>query len=314
MVHPLFYLRKYDLYLFMNLFNKLQYKVKSRLNTYKAKQRAEKRKATILDYFRQHEPADAELKAAVNYLKSHPLSVFPDSFTHKYNFKSIEVHKDTDKDLLWVNHEGHRLYFKRSYNVTTIKLLYNGLLAEQDPESPHRYTAEGFDIAEGDVLLDVGSAEGIFTLSNIVKLKKAYLFEREPEWVEALEATFEPWKDKVEIISKFVSDVNDAENICIDTFLEEKQDGPTIVKIDVEGAEDRVLKGMEQTVRQHHPKIALCTYHKQGDFIKFSAYLAERNYITSTTKGVMFFLSSDETLTAPFFRKGLVRAVAAPDN
>lgn len=292
----------------MNLFSKLQYKFNSRLNTYKAKQRAEKRKAYILDYFRTHVPEEPEFKAAVAYLENHPLGVFPDSFTDKYNFRDVEVFRDAVKDLLWVNHEGHRLYFKRSYNVTTVKLLYNGLLAEQDPESPHRYTATGFELKPDDVLLDVGSAEGIFTLSNIVKLKKAYLFEREPEWVEALEATFEPWRNKVEIISKFVSDVDDAENICIDTFLTDREDVPTMVKIDVEGAEDRVLSGMERTIQRHHPDIALCTYHKQHDFSKFDNYLTERDYTTSTTKGLMFFLSTDETLSPPFFRKGLLRA------
>lgn len=292
----------------MNLFSKLQYKIKSRLNTYKAKQRAEKRSATILSYFRNNEPTDSEFKSAVAYLKDHPLCVFPDSFTDKYNYKDIEVFKDTSKDLLWVNHDGHRLYFKRSYNITTVKLLYNGLLAEQDPVSPHRYTTEGFDLKQDDILLDVGSAEGIFTLSNITILQKAYLFEREPEWVEALEATFAPWKDKVEIISKFVSDIDNTENICIDTFLSDKSDVPTMVKIDVEGAEDRVLKGMEETIKHHHPNIALCTYHKQHDFSKFNTYLSERGYATSTTKGLMFFLSEDEKLSPPFFRKGLLRA------
>lgn len=292
----------------MNLFSKLQYKVKSRLNTYKARQLAEKRKTTILDYFRENEPTEPELKTAVAYLKNHPMSVFPNAFKEKYNFKDIEVFKDASNGLLWVKHEGHKLYFKRSYNITTVKLLYNGLLAEQDPESPHCYTAKGFELKQDDVLLDVGSAEGIFTLTNIIRLKKAYLFEREPEWLEALEATFKPWGNKVEIISKFVSDVNDEENICIDTFLRDKVDIPNMIKIDVEGAEDRVLRGMEQTIKQHHPAIALCTYHKQHDYDKFNAYLSERDYATTTTKGLMFFLSEGETLTPPFFRKGLLRA------
>lgn len=292
----------------MNLFSKLQYKVKSRLNTYKARQRAEKRRRVILDYFQMNKPDEPEIKAAVSYLKDHPLSVFPDAFREKYNFNDIEVFKDDSKGLLWVNHEGNKLYFKRSYNITTVKLLYNGLLAEQDPDSPHRYTAKGFELKEGDVLLDVGSAEGIFTLSNISMLKNAFLFEREPEWIEALEATFEPWKDKIEIISKFVSDIDDVDNICIDTFLEGKMVVPNLVKIDVEGAEERVLNGMEQTIRQHHPDIALCTYHKQHDFSKFNTYFAEKDYVTSTTRGLMFFLSTDETLSPPFFRKGLIRA------
>lgn len=292
----------------MNLFSKLQYKIKSRLNTYAARQRADKRRTAILEYFKINEPSEPEFRAAVAYLKHHPLSVFPDSFTDKYNFQDIEVFKDVAKDLLWVNHGGHRLYFKRSYNTTTVKLLYNGLLAEQDVASPHRYTAKGFELKAGDVLLDVGSAEGIFTLSNITMLKKAVLFEREPEWVEALEATFEPWKEKVQIVSKFVSDVNDAENICIDTFLEGTTLVPDLVKIDVEGAEERVLKGMERLIAEYHPDIALCTYHKQHDFSKFNTYFAQKDYVTGTTPGLMFFLSADETLQPPFFRKGLIRA------
>ena len=292
----------------MNLFSKLQYKIKSRLNTYAARQRAAKRRTAILEYFKINEPSEPEFRAAVAYLKHHPLGVFPDSFTDKYNFRDIEVFKDQAKDLLWVNHEGHRLYFKRSYNTTTVKLLYNGLLAEQDMVSPHRYTAKGFELKKGDVLLDVGSAEGIFTLSNINLLEKAVLFEREPEWVEALQATFEPWKERIEIISKFVSDTDDAENIRIDTFLKGTSLLPDMVKIDVEGAEERVLKGMEETIAKCHPAIALCTYHKQHDFTKFSAYFAQKDYVTGTTPGLMFFLSAEESLQPPFFRKGLIRA------
>jgi hypothetical protein len=292
----------------MNLFNKLLYKVSSRLNTYKATVRAQKRRDTILKYFDANKPVDAEINAAYEHLKNHSLSVFPALFAEKYNFQNIEVHHDASKGLHWVSHNGHRLYFKRSYTVTTIKILYSGLLAEQDLESPHCYTGENFNLIQEDVLLDVGSAEGIFALSNIESLQRVCLFERENEWVEALEATFEPWKSKVEIISKFVSDVTNEENITIDDFLKSKSFVPSLVKIDVEGAEDRVLRGMEETIQKHHPKIALCTYHKQGDFDKFSKYLSERNYSTATTTGVMFFLSPGESLKPPFFRKGLIRA------
>jgi len=292
----------------MNLLNKLQYKVSSRLNTYKVKQQAQNQRNVILDHFHANRPVDAEINKAYNYLKDNPLSVFPSAFVEKYHFQDIDVHKDMDRNLFWVNHYGHRLYFKRSYTITTIKILYNGLLAEQDPDSPHRYTDEKFDFEEGDVLLDVGSAEGIFALSNIDRLKKVCLFEREEEWVEALEATFEPWKDKVEIISKFVADKNDSDHISIDAFLSEKSFVPDLIKIDVEGAEDQVLRGMEHAIQKHHPKIALCTYHKQGDYDKFTNYLSERRYSTSTTNGVMFFLSPGEKLTPPFFRKGILRA------
>lgn len=292
----------------MNIIDKLVYKFRSRLNTYLARTKNEGRRRKILRYFRENETTDPEIKDIIDFLKENPLGVFLNSFKNKYHPKDVKVYKDTSNDLFWVDHYGKRLYFKRSYNITTIRLLYNGLLAEQDAESPHCYVNEDFNVKQGDILLDIGSAEGIFTLSNIQQLKKAILFERDPEWLEALEATFAPWKDKVEIISKFVSDTDDLDNVSIDTFLSEKQLDADFVKIDVEGAEERVLNGMRVTTGKYHPKIALCTYHRQDDFHKFNKYLSQLGYKVSSTKGFMFFLSNDEVLSPPFFRRGLIRA------
>ncbi|EOR93120.1 hypothetical protein ADIARSV_3685 [Arcticibacter svalbardensis MN12-7] len=292
------------------MLDKLIYKVTCRLTSYKGKKEASNVRNNILTYFSANPPTDPEYQQAVAYLKNHQLGVFLGTFSDKYNFHDIEVFKDPSNHLSFVNHQGHRLYFKRSYNITTIKMLYNGLLKEQDPDSPHRYTNAQFFLKQGDILFDVGSAEGIFPLSNIDLLGKVILFERDSEWSEALQATFAPWKGKVQIISRFVSDKNDSDNISIDTFIAEKSIVPNFVKIDVEGVEDQVLKGMEQTIQQYHPKIALCTYHQQGDFKRFSAELAEKGYKIESTKGLMYFLSKDkgETPQPPFFRKGLIRA------
>ena len=71
------------------------------------------------------------------------------------------------------------------------------------------YLSDNFTVQQDDVLLDVGSAEGIFALTHIEKLKHVVLFERNAQWVEALEATFAPWKEKVTIIRKYVSDCDD---------------------------------------------------------------------------------------------------------
>ena len=45
--------------------------------------------------------------------------------------------------------------------------LYIDLLTESDIESPHNYTDSEFFLKEDSILLDIGSAEGIFVLSNI---------------------------------------------------------------------------------------------------------------------------------------------------
>ena len=79
-----------------------------------------------------------------------------------------------------------------------------------------------FNLNDSDVLADFGAAEGNFTLAVIDRIKKAYLFEYDPEWIEALRLTFKPWQDKVEIVPKFVSDKNDNKHCSGDVFFKDK--------------------------------------------------------------------------------------------
>ena len=46
------------------------------------------------------------------------------------------------------------------------------------------------------------------------------------------------------------------------------------VKMDIEGAELDALKGGEQTIRRHRPKLAISLYHKPDDFDSIPRYLA----------------------------------------
>src|SRR5205085_2663461 len=104
-----------------------------------------------------------------------------------------------------------RLYFKRSWTKDDVRSSYNALLIEQDEQSPHRYLTKQFNLENGSVVVDIGTAEGNFALSVIEKVSLIYLFEADEQWAEALHATFDPWKDKVRIINKYVSD-HESEN------------------------------------------------------------------------------------------------------
>ena len=55
----------------------------------------------------------------------------------------------------------------------------------------------------GKVFVDVGCAEGYSSLEIIEEAKHVYLFEQNESWLEAIRATFEPWKDKVTIVQKY---------------------------------------------------------------------------------------------------------------
>ena len=43
---------------------------------------------------------------------------------------------------------------------------------------------------------------------------------------------------------------------------------PTLIKMDIEGAEYNALLGAEETIRTHHPKLAICVYHSLEDYIR----------------------------------------------
>jgi len=286
----------------------IQYKMDCELKNIQRKRELSGMKNKILSYYAKHASEQKEVEESIKYLRHSPLRTFCSSFADAYKWENIEVLMDTSNGLRYVMHQGKRLYFVRSFNDRTVKYCYSGLITEQDPDSPHCYLGEDFKVLADDVLLDVGSAEGIFSLTHIEKLKQVILFERDPQWVEALEATFAPWKEKVTIVRKYVSDCNDEENVTIDSFLSDKPYIPTFIKIDVEGAEQRVLDGMQQTIKLNDLRLALCTYHQQNDFKHFASFLSEKGFKWSASKGVMIFLNDLNSLQAPYFRKGLIRA------
>ncbi|MFK8057964.1 MAG: FkbM family methyltransferase [Saprospiraceae bacterium] len=265
---------------------------------------------TILDHYKSLEKSavSQEEKIALEYLSKNGLCVFPYSFTDKYKKDDIVVHDDEELKLKYVFLDGKRLYFKRNSSTRGIKRNYSRLLAEQDLESPHRYLTDDFDIGQNAILVDVGAAEGNLPLSVIEKVSKVYLFETDPAWIEALEATFAPWKDKVEIVNKFVSNTNDASNVSLDEFFGDK---PVfdVLKVDAEGAEADILEGSKAILATKHPmKLALCCYHKPHDDVEFTATLSAVDFSISFADGYMIF-TDPATFFPPYLRRGVLRAV-----
>jgi hypothetical protein len=117
------------------------------------------------------------------------------------------------------------------------------------------------------VIADVGAAEGIFTLNNIDKIKKSYLFECEEKWIESLKMTFKPWKEKIVIINNKVSDNTSIKSMSLDDFVEnEDVEDLNFIKADIEGAEISLVLGANRILsNQKGLQIVLCTYHNQND-------------------------------------------------
>ncbi len=254
------------------------------------------------------EPLSDEITTVLNYLSKNPIAVFPYDFQDEYNAENIEVYDDKEKGLRYVLLEGKRLYFKKRWGKKKIQNLYNLLSKEQDIRSPHRYLTKQFEFNEGEILIDVGAAEGNFALSVVEKASRIILFEADKEWIEPLNATFEPWRDKVEIANKFVSNISNSSNTKLDDYLLIEKGRETFLKIDVEGAESRLLEGCEQILSEQKPlKVAICTYHKQNDEKEFSSILKQHGFKTAHSDGYMLFFY-DKQMTKPYFRRGLIRA------
>jgi hypothetical protein len=260
----------------------------------------------ILSFYKDNQ--DDEIKEVIRFLRKKPLQLFPYQFPRKYDSLEIKVYHDDRKDLKYVFYEKKRMYFKRAWNENDIKKYYVNLLIEQDKKSPHRYLVDSFNIKPDDVVADIGAAEGIFSLSIISTIKKIYLFEMDGQWIEALEATFEPWKHKVEIINRFVSDKNDDSNITLDQFTMERNIRLDFIKIDVDGAEYSLLNGGRNLLKKaSQMRIAICTYHKADDERLVRDFFNQYEYNVNPSYGYMIFYF-DPHLSHPYLRRGLLRA------
>jgi len=151
----------------------------------------------IRNYFLSLNTDDPEILEIISYFNKYQFSVFPYEFSRKYNASNIDVFFDKTTKTQYVMHDNKKLYFPEDWEIENIRAYYNGLRIEQDIDSPHRYEINGFIVQEGDVIADVGAAEGIWALTNAEKAGKIYLFEYNIEWIKALEKTFEPGKKKL---------------------------------------------------------------------------------------------------------------------
>ncbi|MDR2496365.1 MAG: FkbM family methyltransferase [Tannerellaceae bacterium] len=251
-------------------------------------------------------------KGILYFLRFNLIDTFNYPYLHKYRFRRVRVFSDQDRGLSFViTPQGHRLYFKRDMTKQEIVMSYNSLCSELDNASPHNYNFDNLRVTEDSILADIGSADGLFSLGYVNKIKKLYLFETEPEWIEALEATFHPWKEKVVIVNKYVSDRNEGEHIALDHFFRNNEKA-TILKIDVDGAEKALISGGMQLVREGFADILLCTYHRTDDLEYFSKLLREEHYDIKVSNGYMLYIweqRSDYQIEPPYdFRRGLIHA------
>ena len=244
----------------------------------------------------------------IAYLKKEGgLVIFPYSFQEKYDARKIDVLLDKEIGLRYVIHDHKRLYFPRAWEEKRIRNYYNGLLIEQDIESPHRYFTDKFKVEKGDVFVDVGCAEAMSSLECVDTADEIYLFECSEEWKEALNATFGGrCGNKVHIIPKYVRNYSDEESITLDEALKESFGKNFLIKLDLNGYEWDVLSGSPNFLNTQKIRCLGCTYHRQQDESILLPNLQKAGFECEFSTGYMLFLFSE--LKYPYFRRGLIRA------
>jgi hypothetical protein len=250
---------------------------------------------------------DTEKQEILDYLKRHLFLFSPYlyDFTNKYNMKNIKVYIDIDYDMKYILYYNKRLYFPVTWDKEMIQNYCNWLLIEQDIDSPHKYEYSEFQVQKDDVVADVGGAEGIFALSVIERAKWVYIFEYDTQWTKALKMTFSPWKEKVTIINKYISDVIDDNCTTLDDFFHHGE--INFIKADIEGAEIKLLIGAKTILSiAKKLRIAICTYHNQNDANEINSHLQENGFYTEYSKG--YILPRGFNACPPYLRRGLIRA------
>jgi hypothetical protein len=248
----------------------------------------ENRKAIYIYLFQWLLP-DTEENRLYAFMGKYGLTNYPYPFSLEYRNRQISCLFDEQFGMFYINHSGKKLYFPKTYDEKMIIPLYKSLLIEQDIRSPHRYVKD-LNRLKGKILLDVGAAEAMFSLDTIELVSHAYIFECDENWVEALTTTFNPWRDKVTIIRKYVSDIDDENNITIDHFLEGKEKTSLFLKMDIEGYEQAALKGASDTLgKAHDMDFSICTYHKQNDAVEIASIFQSYGFEYELTDSYLYF-------------------------
>ncbi len=249
-----------------------------------------------------------ELAEVLQYLKQKPLRMYCYPFYDEYLYRDTPVFYDEKARLYYGLYENKKMYLaKRFDSEQKARAYFNAVLMEQDSRSPHCYWNDENMKQLVGIGVDVGAAEGIFTLKIIDHAEHIYLAEVDSEWIDALHYTFEPFEEKVTIIPKFIAGNDDEQSVRLDTLLKESR--LDFLKMDIEGMEYQALEGAENLLASNNVKLALCVYHEKNDNQRITDWLRKRGYYTHNSDGFIVCQGDWELEKEDVdFRRGLLFA------
>ena len=194
-----------------------------------------------------------------------------------------------------------KLFWPKTFSLARL----DQVIAETfDVDDWHYYQKEHTEVEQGEIILDIGTAEGLFPLTVIDKCSHVYMIEPSILFYKCLGKTFSDFSEKVTIFNTAVGnedgmisfDENSLEGMIsfdknenINKITIRKIDSLfnngekiTYLKADIEGFELEMLKGAEEVIKRNKPKIAITTYHipnNPAEIISLiKSYVPEYNY------------------------------------
>jgi len=258
------------------------------------------------------------------------------SYSHRIEFAEV------GENLVQVHFpNGLKIYWPRAYNKSfvIVPFLYDEIYGPQGCiyELPGRV-----EVREGDVVIDGGACEGLFSIYCLTKGATVVCVEPNPTMAEALRKTLHPWLEngRAIVVQKLLGDekgeaelyinldnvggsstdeiwvkksveseipVVKASIVTLDELVEELNLSKVdLVKLDVEGAERKVIVGSKKTIEKFHPKWSVACYHLKDDYPVLPNLL--KSYDSSYQLGFSFTWFLVLTGEPPYLRPKVIFA------
>ena len=136
-----------------------------------------------------------------------------------------------------------------------------------------------------NAFFDIGASDGFYGLMfrKCNQKGKVFLFEGQKRFIEEQKHNFllNNFNEEIFHFSRYVASKDDNQTISLDTVIKDHhlENSSLLIKIDVDGGELEVLKGVKQTLQNYNCKLIVETHATvlEGDCILF---LEELGYTT----------------------------------
>lgn len=132
----------------------------------------------------------------------------------------------------------------------------------------------------------------MFALDYIDKADYVVMVEPDAQWIDALKLSFQDFSDKVMIIDSFLSDHDVSGKITVDTIVENyalTSDEAIVLKMDIEGCEEKALRGAKHFLKNKNAQVIACAYHHQTAAEDIKKILSEYGFDFCYSNGYMYF-------------------------